>query len=323
MTDLISHNKQISTIFQLLGEDENDITLSMSWALANCPEFLTLIVSKICGVLPNPKDTTVYNQKYDAISGITDIEITDHKFFHIIIEAKKGWNLPNATQLTKYSQRNDFINSACPHKHIVSISECNLSYATAYLPFNSRNGIPVSHIPYSRIYKIATSAIATSNHAQKHLLTEFRQYLGGIMTMQNKYSNWVYVVSLGTSTPDSCNLTWIDIVNTKQKYFHPLGLHGWPKEPPNYIAFRYYGQLQSIHHIENYTVSRNLHNEIPEIPDKTYSDDYYVYDLGPAIIPQKVIKTGGLYANGRVWAMLDTLLTCNTIKEARDLSQNR
>ena len=67
--------------------------------------------------------------------------------------------------------------------------------------------------------------------------------------------------------PENCDLTWIEIVEQKKKYFHPFGINGWPKEPPNYIAFRYNGKLQSIHHIESYTVTKSLHSAIIEMPD--------------------------------------------------------
>ena len=141
--------------------------------------------------------------------------------------------------------------------------------------------------------------------------------------MQTRESNWVFVVSLGTSKPENCDLTWIEIVQNHMKYFHPLGGNGWPKEPPNYIAFRYYGQLQSIHHIEGYEVTKNLHAEIPEMPDYVEDCDFFVYKLGPAIVPTKVVKTGNIYASGRKWAMLDTLLTADTIAEACNISKAR
>lgn len=34
--------------------------------------------------------------------------MTDGQTFHLIIEAKRGWLLPGAEQLTKYSMRSDF-----------------------------------------------------------------------------------------------------------------------------------------------------------------------------------------------------------------------
>lgn len=70
-------------------------------------------------------------------------------------------------------------------------------------------------------------------------------------------------------------------------------------------------------------MTRNMHDEIPEMPNEVWDTDCYVYKLGPAIVPGKTVKTGKIFRNGRVWAMLDTLLTCDTISEARDMTQAR
>lgn len=323
MAILESYGREISSVFQLLGDKENDITLSMSWALSRCPEFLKAVVSTIAGITINPNETVVRNQAFDAKTGITDIEITDGKSVHIIFEAKRGWALPEADQLTRYSLRDDFRNSTAPQKHIVSLSESTKTYANLYLPLQSINGIPVTHLPYNEVYQLAEESAGASNHEQKHLLAQFTDYLRGIMSMQKKDSNMVYVVALGTDKPAGCDITWIDIVQKHNCYFCPVGGKGWPKEPPNYIAFRYYGQLQSIHHIESYTVTRNMHDEITEMPDEVWADDCYIYHLGPAIVPGKTVKTGKIFRNGRVWAMLDTLMTCDTISDARDLTKIR
>ena len=129
------------------------------------------------------------------------------------------------------------------------------------------------------------------------------------MTMQTKDSNWVYVVVLGSGKLDNCELTWIEIVKNYNKYFHPIGGNGRSKGPPNYIAFRYGGKLQAIHHIDDYVVTKNLHNEVAEMPNVMEDGNFFVYKLGSAIVPPKEIKNGKIYPNGRVWAMLDTLLT--------------
>ena len=104
MATLESYGREIHSIFQLLGDKENDITLSMSWALAQCPEFLKAVVQHICGLVPDTDTVMVMNQKYDAATGITDIEVTDEQSFHIIFEAKRGLDLPGAPA-TKYSVR--------------------------------------------------------------------------------------------------------------------------------------------------------------------------------------------------------------------------
>lgn len=66
-----------------------------------------------------------------------------------------------------------------------------------------------------------------------------------------------------------------------------------------------------------------MHDKVPDLPDEEWDVEHFVYKLGPAIIPTKNVKTGKLYATLRVWAMLDTLLTADTIAGARDISKAR
>lgn len=94
MPRLISYNKEVRSIFELLGDKENDITHSMSWALAKCPEFLKAVVAAVVPVVAYPEETVILNQQYTADTGITDIEVTDYQTFHVIFEAKRGWVLP-------------------------------------------------------------------------------------------------------------------------------------------------------------------------------------------------------------------------------------
>jgi hypothetical protein len=323
MSELVAYGTEVSSVFQLIGNLENDITKSIAWALARCPEFLKAVINEVMSLEINTQNVRIKYQEFEKNKGITDLEITDDSLFYIIIEAKRGWILPGEEQLTLYSQRRNIAESLVPNKAIVSMSECSEDYAKTYLPFKAVNDIPVVHLSWSKLYELANSAKAISRISQKELLKELMKYLGGIMTMQAKESNWVYVVSLSTSKPENCDLTWIEIVEQKKKYFHPFGINGWPKEPPNYIAFRYNGKLQSIHHIESYTVTKSLHSAIIEMPDVEKVDEYFVYNLGEPIIPLKTVKTGNIYASGRKWAMLDTLLTADTIYEACEISRQR
>ncbi len=322
MSILKAYGNNVNSIFQLIGDKENDITKSIAWALNKCNIFLMNIVYDIFKIRVNPSKIDILYQSYDKKTGITDIEITDYQTFYIIIEAKRGWSLPSNKQLTKYSLRDKFIRSDVPNKAIVSMSECNEKYATVNLLSKTNNGILIKHLSWQKIYDLADRSKINSNNAQKRLLEELKIYLGGIMKIQTKDSNWVYIVSLSTGKPKGCNISFIDIVSNYKKYFHVVGKN-WPKEPPNYIAFRYYGKLQSIHHIDKYVISKNIHDEIKDMPDKKEKDNFFVYHLGPAIIPQKEVKTGKIYPNGRVWAMLDTLLTSDTISYARDISKRR
>lgn len=323
MSELVAYGTEVSSVFQLIGNLENDITKSIAWALARCPEFLKAVINEVMSLEINTQNVRIKYQEFEKNKGITDLEITDDTSFYIIIEAKRGWILPGAEQLALYSQRRNIIESPVSHKSIISMSECSEDYANAYLPFKVINDIPVNHLSWKKIYELANSAKVGSSISQKNLLKELLRYLGGIMTMQAKESNWVYVVSLSTAKPENCDLTWIELVEKKMKYFHPFGINGWPKEPPNYIGFRYGGRLQSIYHIESYSIVKNLHDEIEEMLNVEDEYEHFVYSLGKPIIPSKVVKTGNIYASGRKWAMLDTLLTADTIHEASEISKQR
>ncbi|MCR5323020.1 MAG: hypothetical protein K6E85_07105 [Lachnospiraceae bacterium] len=323
MGDLTAYGGKVTSVFQLIGTLENDITKSVAWALCQCPVFAKKVFDGLFDIDCVPEKIRINYQVAEKEKGITDLEITDDEFFYAIIEAKRGWNLPCADQLSLYYDRSNFSNSTVQNKAIITMSECSVEYADEYLPFKEIQGIPIKHLPWRRLYDLAKESIPVSNNAQKRLLAELMEYFGGIMTTQQKSSNWVYVVSLSNDRAGDSNLTYIDIVEKKGKYYHPFG-NKWPKEAPNYIAFRYHGQLQSIHHIESYVITKNVHDEISEMPDEEWNDAHFVYTLGPAIKPSKTVKAGEkVRMAARVWAMLDLLLTEDTVSKAMELSKQR
>ena len=323
MGRLIAYGKEVESVFQLMGTLENDITKSIAWAFSQCPLFTKILFDRLLNIDCNPDLFLIRYQLSEKDKGITDLEITDGELFYVIIEAKRGWVLPTKEQLSKYSIRTKINNGSIANRAIITLSECSEEYADTYQEIKEINGLVVKHISWKTIWMTAVEAKTKSNTNQKRILEELIVYLGGIMTTQNKDSNWVYVVSLSYDSAGGSKLSYVDIVNKKEKYYHPYGINGWPKETPNYIAFRYNGQLQSIHHIESDVKTKNLHTAIPEMPDEECSEQYVVYSLGPAIKPNKTVKTGKIYASGRKWAMLDLLLTSDTIAEACDKSYER
>jgi hypothetical protein len=321
MTQLFLRNKEMKSVFQLLGEHENDISYSVAWGLSQCPSFLSVFLSNAIQWVGSIDEVEIRMQHYDKGKGFTDIEIQLQDEFHLIIEAKRGWNLPSDAQLQKYATRDYFIKSSCPIKRLIVLSECSKDYAEHRLP-KSVNGIQVDILSWKDIYQYSKTAYSNSTHAGKRLLLELNTYLGGLMTMQKLDSNLVYVVSIGSGFPKGWSISWRDIIRVRSRYFHPVGGNGWVKEPPNYIAFRYDGKLQSIHHIENYEIITNPSLFFSEAPVETWEPSF-LYHLGPAFAPKNEVKTGSIYPNGRVWCMLDTLFTCNTLSEARDLTKQR
>lgn len=328
MTDLFLRGRQVKTVFDLLGDKENDITFSVGWALAQCDDFLTLLLKRLFADYDVGEVQAVQLQQSGS-SGFTDIEIvTDHA--HVIVEAKRGWDLPEdiEQQITKYARR-----FAAGYKHslLVVMSEGADYYALPRLP-QQVSGVPVRYLSWRAVASLATESQRASGHAEKRLLREIIQYLKGIMTSQNQTSNQVYVVALAGGNPDWSALSWQDIVTQQRRYFHPVGGSGWPKTPPNYIAFRFDGRLQSIHHVDSYIVVPDREAMVaafPEMPSASwaaqnvFSKAHFLYTLGPALAPAHKVKTGSIFRSGRVWVALDLLLTSRTISEARDLTQQR
>lgn len=317
MAEISLRGQQIESVFELLGNKENDITYSIGWALANSRSFLKAFIEK---ALPQPShvgEATVHLQEFVRGSGITDIEIRGRDY-HIIIEAKRGWSLPGSDQMNLYAKRLKVDNDQ--QDLIVCMSECSRGYASLHLPKNI-HGVPIQYFSWKEI-SLLSEAVEDASHSEKRLLEQLRIYLRRIVNMQNQTLNMVYVVSLGSGTPAGCSISWIDIVEKKRRYFHPDD-KGWPSSPPNYLGFRYYGKLQRIHHVESWKIVDDLHSDIKEIGAGLWKYRHYLYTLGPEIIPGKDVRTGRVYRNGRVWAMLDLLLTCDTVSDARDQTSKR
>ena len=315
--DLSLHGRRVHSVFELLGQKENDITYSVGWALAQSAQFRAALVRRLFPKVRGVEIQSISLQERASDAGITDIELLGDNL-HVIIEAKRGWSLPTESQLELYTPR--LKGRGATFTALVTMSECAAEYAGINLTTKVA-GIEVIHLPWKDVAKL--THINQGTHAEKRLLKQLRVYFERIVKMQNQESNLVYVVALSSKTPEWSKLSWIDIVEERLHYFHPLGVSGWPKEPPNYMGFRYHGQLQSIHHVDDWVVVTNIHNNMPELDPGEWEQPHFLYTLGPAIRPESDVKTGRIFRNGRVWAMLDLLLTCDTISDARDRTQER
>jgi hypothetical protein len=317
---------RVHSVFELLGDKENDISFSVGYAFSQSKTLIQDFLAHI-GVLSdvNPTLTKVLLQQYENGKGYTDFEIVQGDDYHIIIEAKRGWVFPDIEQLTKYSSRDGFTNSPAKHKVIVVFNESTPEFAFANFPIQEINGIDVKVVSWKKIQELSITAIKRTRNAERLFLSELVLYLDQVSMMQQKESNWAYVVSLGSNIPEGWQISFTDIVEKKGLYFHPVGggKGGWPTEPPNYIAFRYKGKLQSIHHIDGYEVFTDPSVFFPEIPSGNWGP-CFLYKLGTGIKPIHEVKAGPkIQRSMRVWAMIDLLLTCSTIEEARDKSKLR
>jgi hypothetical protein len=325
VTDLRLHNQPVHTVFDLLGSKEDDITYSVGWGLAQSEQFTRSLLIEVFADDEQGEITAIRLQQTEKGTGRTDIEIETARQ-HLIIEAKRGWVLPLPSQLQQYADRLNEHEER--DRRITVVAECATYYPPVLALPNPISGIPVSYVPWARIAELASAtATNTRSHAEKRLLLELHRYLKGLMTMQNVTSNEVYVVALGQEPLDWSSLSFKDTVVERDRYYHPVGgkRGGWPRTPPNYLAFRFDGRLQQIRHVEDYEVITRPHDYIPEIiPEADWTEEpHFLYTLGPVIEPPHEVRTGNIYRNQRVWCALDLLLTCKTIREARDKTQER
>ena len=317
------YSRPVESVFTLVGNDEKAITDSLAWVLDRCPTFRRSLLKRLTGHAPRGRELTVSTQTHGEDAGFTDIEISGSSDLHLVIEAKQGWTLPSKSQLRRYASR--LKKNGLPKRRnlLVSASECSGSYARLFLPVKVK-GIVVRHISWREVLDICRrSRAVASSFEEKGWLSQFSEYLKGVASMQDVQSNRVYVVSLSTSEiRKGSGYTWIDVIERDESYFHPVG-NTWPTSPPNYVAFRYHGRLQSIHHVEKYKVCNRLQDEDKRWPNT--NRPHFVYTLGRPIRPPLDITLGKLYSNSRVWCLIDTLLTgkYKTLKDARDVSAKR
>jgi hypothetical protein len=315
MAELTLYGRAVRTVFDLLGKKENDLTFSVGWGLAQSDALVDALLSD---VFPGVEFGTVQAlrlQEFLTGGGFTDIEIETTQVA-LIVEAKVGWSLPTEQQLTQYAPRLEKAGIG----RILVVSECTAEFAEPRIPTEVA-GVPVVYRSWRDIVLLAEGC-APTGHAERRVVAELTTYLRGLMTMQNHISNLVYVVSLGTQVQDwSAPFTPTQIVVERDRYFCPVG-NGYPKEPPNYLGFRWHGKLQQIRHVDSYEVFTDPHEVFPEMVSQSW-ERHWLFHLGTPIVPPQDVRTGNLYRAQRIEAAIDLLLTAPTIRDARNLTQQR
>jgi hypothetical protein len=327
VADLTLHGRVVRTVFDLLGEREDDITYSVGWGLARSERLTRALLAEVWPGQEQGEILAIRLQEAETGTGRTDIEVETERQ-HLVIEAKRGWALPEPEQIEKYQQR--LLARDDRARHVAVVAECASDYPPALALTQSDVSVPVSYMPWAHVAELVVQTVhGLRSQAEKRLLEELHRYLKGVMTMQDVRSNMVYVVSLSTRPIDGISgLTTVQVLERLGRYFCPVGgvnPGGWPKEPPNHLGFRYHGRLQQIRHVEGYAVRLAPWEGIPELTGRVTVPEHKQFDfeLGPPIRPEREVRTGNLYRAQRVWCALDLLLTCATIREAHDRTRER
>jgi hypothetical protein len=319
---LLRNGQSISNIFQLIGNKENDMTAGLAYLLSNSPALLTKVVQAILRRPVKSVDSAlvlIQTVRSQQLQGITDIEIRLGDEFFAVLEAKQGPTLPSDEQLTCYAKILE--KSHAKDRYLVTISNASNDIAALQYPKGKVGNAPLIHISWLSIKRMVEQSISQESNAVKKMLREYSEYLKGILGMNTKQSNMVYVVALAQGKFEEWNVNWIDVVEKHDKYFYPVG-RGYP-DPPNYIGFRYNGKLQSIRHVRSHRIFTNPREIFPEARNfKT--EPHYCLELDPPIIPSHEIRTGPrIVRAGRVWCMIDALLTSKTISDALTETERR
>jgi hypothetical protein len=311
----------VKTVFGLAGMSENSATAAISWGLAQSPGFLSLLLRNLGFAAAAQAGTAICLQRSGQGGGFTDIELVVPDQCHVILEAKKGWVVPSLDQLGRYANR---LKPRTPGSALLaSVSAADERHAASALPKRIKD-VGVLHRSWSTVLALAKQArTATSSPIEKVWLSQVIEHLSEFAQMQNPTDNTVYVVSL-SSTPirAGARYTWIDVIERDRNYFHPIKA-GWPVVPPNYLGFRYRGMLQSVHHVDDVRVVRNLRQHNPSWP--ATDADHFVYRLGPPMRPTATLPNGPIYPSGRLYCALDTLLSgaCATVATAAEETKRR
>jgi hypothetical protein len=308
---LLRYQKPVATIFDLLGTKEDDMTYSLGYVVSRSPHFAAALLKVIVG-----RDLQAHQEgvvRLQTIAkeekGRTDIEIKVGEEVFVVIEAKRGPWLPSEKQLRRYLPV--VCREKAKERRLVAVTNATEDYARMALPAQL-DGVPVVHIAWRRLRRLAEEARSQETNRNKHLLDEFAEYLREIVTMENVRSNMALVLVLNRN--GAWGLSFKDVVYQHHRYFDPVERHR--HGTPNYLAFRYDSRLQSIHHVDRVEIFTNPRDVFPTAQNASIKP-HYLFHLGPAIRPAHAVKNGPkVVRNGRRYCMIDTLLTCATITEA-------
>lgn len=309
-----------TNVFSLMGDDENSATFALGWALSRCPSFLAVLVTKLVGKIAYG-NVAVVLQRHAAGGGFTDIEISAPGAFHIIVEAKKGWEVPSLGQLQTYAPR---FAKVVGSPLFLTVSAASAEFSRRNLPLDI-GGVPCVHMSWTDIRSAAAKASrAPSKIGERLWLSELMTHLTEYVALDRLTDNRVYVVSLNNKPARSGGTTtFIDVVERDKSYFHPVG-NRWPNSPITYIGFRYDGRLQSVHHVVSSQVVQNVASVNPEWSDTEI--DHFVYRLGPPMRPPLEMRTGaGIQQSRHAVCIIDTLLSgaFSTIADAEIETRRR
>jgi hypothetical protein len=79
MADLTLHGRTVRTVFDLLGKDENDLTYSLGWSLAQSDSLVKCVLAEVFPGEAAGDAQAVRLQEFTPGGGFTDIELETNR----------------------------------------------------------------------------------------------------------------------------------------------------------------------------------------------------------------------------------------------------
>lgn len=307
--ELSAHGRAVHSVFELAGVKEPALTGAVAFTLSRSAAFARALGDDL-GLEGSLR--SVHVEQRDVLGGRTDVELHGDDGLRVVLEAKRGWTVPTADQLSRYAARSPEL--------LVAITDCTDRYAHQLGLPDQVAGIPVVHRSWRHLLELVRGA------GRDRWVTELRRCLEvTVSTLQDVLSNQVYCVSTGPI--GALDGTHGGDFVARDVYFHPHGKR-WPTNPPTYLGFRWQGALRTIRHVDSYELVGDLRDgaELDRVSDvEQLAAPHMVYQLGPHIGPPHPLPHGPGYnpRSGRHWVFLDLLLTCVTYREAVTASGER
>jgi hypothetical protein len=313
--ELMSYGRPMSSVFDLLGRRETDLTAALGWVLARSRRLRDTFLVR-CGIAEGGDVEAVRLETADD-DGRTDIELVREGAL-VVVEAKRGWQLPTVRQLEIYSKRV----VAAGGGMLITLSDASPAWAAHVLP-GVIDGVPIQHVPWSAVLDDIHAAASAVRGSERRWLGELRSYLRKVVHVHDPASGWAYCVVVSDATPGwGGERTYREYVTEADTYFHPFGWgKGWPTEAPNFMAFRHRGNVIRVSRVVDAEIVPTITHRWPGIePIDDAARPHAVYTLGPALPLPAPVPSGTNYRAARLWVLIDQLLVCDTLKDAVEQS---
>ena len=221
MMELKRHGTDVTSVFDLVGRDENDLTGALAFALSRCQSLSESILRRVWPEADTALESGIaLALEVSDSDGRTDLEIRLGDTL-LIIEAKRGWLLPDHAQLRRYAKR---ITRGPGLGALVTLSQASPALAALNLP-TEIDGVPVRHLPWRDVLADIASIRHSCRGQERLWLDEFRAYLQGVIRVRRIEDSWTYCVVLNDKMPDDGGpYTFLEYVTKGHCYFHPAVL---------------------------------------------------------------------------------------------------